>query len=153
MSALQKHSNTEFDDLVFTYFSFLQTRLKPDHRCEVDLNPDNLLYTREGQIVPIDQEWGCRPELLSVETVFCRGILYFLARNALRLDGFPSIRSRARSVRELLEAVCNLVSVDCESAVNDLESFEHLFRSTTLASFGVVDVSTLLKRRFGIPFR
>ena len=149
LSALQKHSNTEFDNLVFAYFSFLQTRLKPGERCEVDLNPDNLLYTREGKIVPIDQEWDCRPELLSVETAFCRGILYFLARNALRLDEFPSIRSRARSFREFLEVVCNLVSVDCESAVDDLGSFEQLFRSATLASFGVVEVSTLLERCFG----
>ena len=100
LSALQKHTNTEFDNLVFAYFSFLQKRLKPDERCEVDLNPDNLLYTCEGQIVPIDQEWDCRSELLRVETAFCRGIVYFLARNALRLDVIPE----CEAVAALLES-------------------------------------------------
>ncbi len=149
LSALQKDAETDFKHLLSAYFSFLQTRFKPNERFEVDLNPDNLLQDCEGQIIPIDQEWDCRPELLSIETAFCRGIVYFLARNALRLDRIPPVRNRAGSFREFLELACNLVGVDCDKAVDDLEHFEQLFRSATLASFGVVQVSTLLKRRFG----
>ncbi len=149
LSALQKYPNTEFDNLLLAYFTFLQSQFHLKGARKVDLNPDNLLSGTDGQIIPIDQEWRCRPELLSVETAFCRGIVYFLARNALRLDMIPGVRSRGGSFREFLETACNLVSVDCERAVNDLGSFEQLFRSATLASFGVVEVCTLLERRFG----
>ena len=149
LSVLHGNSHSEFDSLLLAYFSFLQSQFQLNGPRNVDLNPDNLLRDSEGGIIPIDQEWRCRPELLSVETAFCRGIVYFLGRNALRLDGLPRVRERGSSFREFLEWACNLVSVDPQKTLPELERFEQLFRAATLGSFGVAEISTLLERRFG----
>ena len=149
LSALHKVSHAEFDSLLLAYFSFLQSRFQLNGQRDVDLNPDNLLRDNEGRIIPIDQEWRCRRELLSVEAAFCRGIVYFLSRNALRLDELLGVRERGCSFNSFLETACNLVNVEFEKTLAELERFERLFRGATLASFGVVELSTMLERRFG----
>ena len=91
---------SELLELVEQYFSFLTETIQGQDRPVVDLLLDNLVTDHDGNIFPIDQEWRCRAELLDPESMFCRGIVYFLSRNALVLDRAPAgARSRTNALR------------------------------------------------------
>ena len=55
LSALHKNAQAEFDNLICSYFRFLQSQFELNGQREIDLNPDNLLRDSQGQIIPIAQ--------------------------------------------------------------------------------------------------
>jgi GT2 family glycosyltransferase len=149
LSALSADDISELLELVEQYFSFLTETIQGQDRPVVDLLLDNLVTDHDGNIFPIDQEWRCRAELLDPESMFCRGIVYFLSRNALVLDRAPAVRQWGSRHRDLLTHLCNAVGIAPDTVVVSVERFERLFRSEALQEFGVIEVSSLLERRFG----
>ena len=87
-----------------------------------DLIPDNLVID-QGKIFPIDQEWYCSPQLINSEAIFVRGVIYFLARNAARLDTLVTSRRWGTRHRDFLNFACATVEIDPRSALEQLDFF------------------------------
>ena len=149
LSALSADDSPELLELAEQYFSFLNETIQGRERPVVDLLLDNLVADHDGNLFPIDQEWRCGAELLDPESMFCRGIVYFLSRNALVLDRIPAARHWGPRHWDLLTHLCSAVGVAPDTVVVSVENFEQLFRSEALQEFGVIEVSSLLERRFG----
>jgi len=114
----------------------------------LDVIPDNLVIDQD-QISSIDQEWYCSPHLMDVETSFVRGIVYFLARNATRLDTLSTPRRWGPRHGDFVNFSCAAVGADARSALEKLEVFEKRFRSVALKRFAVIAIQSMLDRRFG----
>ena len=149
LSAISADDSSELLELAEQYFSFLNESIQGQERPVVDLLLDNLVAGHDGSIFPIDQEWRCQADLLDPESMFCRGVVYFLSRNALILDRIPAVRQWGPRHWDLLTHLCNAVGVAPDTVVVSVERFERLFRSEALQEFGVIEVSSLLERRFG----
>ena len=149
LSALSTDDSPTLLDLAEKYLAFLKEAFRGQDRPVVDLLLDNLVVNDQGKIFPIDQEWCCRAGLLDPESMFCRGIVYFLSRNALTLDRLPAARQWGPFHRDFMSHLCGVVGVSADTAGASVEKFERLFRSDTLQQYGVIEISSILERRFG----
>ena len=136
-------------ELAENYLAFLNGVISGEEWPVVDLLLDNLVVDSAGEVSPIDQEWNCRAEFLEPETMFCRGIVYFLCRHPLALDRLPAACQWGPCYRDFVGHVCRAVGISPEPAIAAVEGFERMFRSETLRKFGVLEISSLLERRFG----
>ena len=149
LSALSTDDSPTLLDLAEKYLAFLKEAFRGQDRAVVDLLLDNLVVNDQGKIFPIDQEWCCRAGLLDPESMFCRGIVYFLSRNALTLDRLPAARQWGACHQDFMAHLCSVVGVAADTACASVERFERLFRSGTLQQYGVIEISSMLERRFG----
>lgn len=149
LSALSTDDSPTLLDLAEKYLAFLKETIRDQDRPVVDLLLDNLVVNDQGKIFPIDQEWRCRAGLLNPGSMFCRGIIYFLSRNALTLDRLPAAQQWGPCHQDFMGHLCSSVGVDAGTAGASVEKFERLFRSDTLQQYGVIEISSILERRFG----
>ena len=149
LSALSISDSADFLRLARDFYLFLEEESKQSEDFAVDLIPDNLIVADNGEIDPIDQEWRCASTLLDKETAFCRGVVYFLARNARRLDLLPAASQWGSRWRDFVAHLCTTVGISPDDSIRNLVRFERMFRSETLERFGVIEVSSMLERRFG----
>ena len=149
LSALSRNDSAGFLQLAKEFYLFLEEESKRPEGFAVDLIPDNLVIGGKGEIHPIDQEWRCPATGFDEKTAFCRGVVYFLARNALQLDVLPAARQWGPRHRDFVAHLCTTVGVSADDSVRNLERFERRFRSATLKRFGVIAVASMLERRFG----
>jgi len=138
-----------FESLLQSYWTFLNETVGRGAECLIDLLPDNLVVNPEGVLLPFDQEWVSGAEMFTPAVAFYRGLLYFLARNAVALDRLAHAARFGTTHNDFLCAACRKVGVSPARAAGQLAHFEKVFRDLTLEKYGVVDHATMLKRRFG----
>ena len=148
LDALRRNDVERFKDLAQRFFEFLKTISKGQTTVWVDLLPDNVLVD-DDNFIPIDQEWRCPVERLSLDAMYCRALVYFLSRSALALDSLPAARRWGATHYEFLVGACGEVGVAPDPALTAVEEFERMFRRETLLSFGVIEITSMLARRFG----
>ncbi len=148
LDALRLNDFGRFKDLAQQFLEFLKTITKDQTTVWVDLLPDNVLVD-DDNFIPIDQEWRCPAELLSVDAMYGRALIYFLSRSALALDRLPSARRWGATHYDFLIGACQEVGIAPGPVVTAVGCFERKFRGETLRAFGVIEIASLLKRRFG----
>ncbi len=148
--ALRSSSSLEgFAFKLNEYLDFLREMVSRGDPIPLDLIPDNLAVGSDGKIVAFDQEWIVCGMPIGVETLFIRGLLYFFQRHDLDLQQIPSIRAISHSYIDLLDYLMKEVGMSCHDEIDALEGLERKVREQAQEFYAMVDLRSLLRRRWG----
>ena len=149
LDALRLDDAERFLALARKFVEFLHASTRHQSEVWIDLLADNVLVDDVDNFSSIDQEWRCPAERLSVDAMYCRALVYFLSRSALVLDKLSAARRWGVTHHDFVTGACEAVGITPESALLAIGDFEKEFRTATLREFGVIEIASMLKRRFG----
>ncbi|MEK9942910.1 MAG: hypothetical protein VW771_10605, partial [Gammaproteobacteria bacterium] len=150
LDKLRRHPGLdEFCSSLIRYLHFLKESVDGQTSVNFDLIPDNLVINSDGNIGVFDHEWGVSGVDVRPETLFMRGLLYFLQRNDGDLQHIPGIRAVSKTYAGFLGYLMGRVGLSFKEEIGHLEVLERLIRQETLETYAVIDLHSSLERRWG----
>jgi len=137
-----------FVEALSRYLSFIRKTFTGATEAPIDLIPDNLVVGNDGEIHAFDQEWSYNCEGIRPETIFLRGIIYFLQRQDGELERLPGIRIVSDTYLELATFLLKKFDIPISEELALLDHLENIFRREALECYAVTDVGSALERRW-----